>query len=110
MPKVLLSNHRFVEASWTLIASSDQLLNRMFWTMTLRSESKLSPPPVNWAPELPMMVVFDPTLTMPERAIVPLTRTILALEPATAEVNAEAEETVVVGPPEPPVVPPFMVA
>lgn len=60
---------------------------------------------------LPMIEVLLPTLTWSAALlIVPLTYTTFLSSLLTAEVKAAYEETVVVVPPDPPVVPPFRLA
>jgi hypothetical protein len=60
---------------------------------------------------LPMMLVLLPTRTcLADFSMGPSTKTTLASLPLTAEVKAAYEETVVVVPPAPPLVPPFSLA
>lgn len=60
---------------------------------------------------LPTMLVLLPTRTcLAASVMVPSTTTTLASSPVTADVKAAYDETVVVVPPAPPLVPPFSLA
>jgi hypothetical protein len=65
---------------------------------------------VRVAPLFPTSEVFEPTLTTVFPVIVPETMTTFLAVPETAAWSAEREVTVVVVPPDPPEVPPFIVA
>src|SRR5262252_4140376 len=80
---------------------------RMLRTMTLLTLRMLRPQPVR--PELdptPRIVLFAATTTSPLQLKLPLTRMVCAVLEEAAEVRAESDVTVTVGPPAPPVVPP----
>src|SRR5687767_11667927 len=98
-----------VADSCTLIASSSQPRKVRLRMMTLRSPLMLKPQPEIVAPELPRIVLFERTRSMPEQEIVPDTRITAALVEASAVVSADALVTVVVAALPPPVVPPFWV-
>lgn len=106
LEKLLWSIQIFMELSWTLIASSDQLRKLRFWMITLVAPSTSRPPPVIPEPEpTPMTVLFDVTSFMPLTAIMPLTRITLAPLAFSAEVRADAVVTVTAEALPPPVVP-----
>ena len=65
--KLLWSTQMFVADCSTLMASSSQPRNDRFRMMTLRSPLMLKPHPEMVAPELPMMVLFERTRSMPEQ-------------------------------------------
>src|SRR4029079_14581657 len=110
LENVLWSIQMLVADSCTLMASSSQSRNVMLRMMTLRSPLMLNPQPTIVAPELPRIVLFERTRSMPEHEIVPEIRITDALDEPTAVVSALALVTVVVAALPPPVVPPFWVA
>jgi hypothetical protein len=110
LENVLWSIQMLVADSCTLMASSSQSRNVMLRMMTLRSPLMLNPQPTTVAPELPRIVLFERTRSMPEHEIVPEIRITDALVAPSAEVSADALVTVVTAALPPPVVPPFWVA
>ena len=95
---------------WTLTASSFQFRNVMLRMMTFDASETLRPQPEMTAPELPRMLLFEPTRIMPEHEIVPEMRMTAALVPETALVSEEALFTVTAEALPPPAVPPPWVA
>src|SRR5688572_17916557 len=84
---------------WTLMASSSQPRKVMLRMMTFEASETLRPQPEMVAPELPRMLLLEPTRSMPEQEIVPETRITAAFVPEIALVSADALVTVVVEPP-----------
>jgi hypothetical protein len=107
--KLLWSTQTRVEYC-TLIASSSQSRKEMSRMMTLLALETFRPHPAMVAPELPRMVLSEPTVIIPEQEIVPEMRTTRAVVPETALDRAEELVTVVVAADPPPVVPPPWVA
>ena len=92
---LLWSTQMLVADFSTLIASSSQSRNDRLRMMTLRSPLMVKPQPAIVAPELPRIVLFERTRSMPEHEMVPETRITAAPVEPSALVSAEALVTVV---------------
>src|SRR6185369_719159 len=115
LDRSLWSIHRWVELSMWMASPlplpAGTLAIFMFRTMTLLTPFMFSPQPVR--PELeptPRIVLFEAIRTSAEQVKLPLTRMIWVVLELAALVRSVRLETLTVGPPLPPVVPPLWVA